>query len=261
MTVSSDTLSPWARKVSIDATGVVRELAIPDTCSKSVCDDLVEDDTISASSSIIRSMLVAETNSERAQQQERFSSTLFSESASTDAGSSSVSMDSLEATLSPQRSLAAAHDSVAVLDFMDNLDDVDESYMLSVYFNSGDAVSQRSGNTSSVAGNTICSYASTNSSATSMSNYTWTSSSRRRHKGAYKNRSREAKKTTVVANWIDTMHLSTDTLMGPLNKWSISKGWQNEDVQKWDPIADINTWGCPDPIFDKKSSESWLRET
>lgn len=57
-------------------------------------------------------------------------------------------------------------------------------------------------------------------------------------------------KTPVLANWVDTMHESTTTLLGPLNKWSVSKGWENKDGQAWDPKADINTWGNRDPIFD-----------
>jgi len=214
----------------VDATGTVRDLGMSSMpCSRSYCEDIIEDKLM-------------------AQQELNDQCSLSSETVSTGADSSSSSLESLQLATSPE--YPTAQENEAILDIMDNLDDVDESYMLSVYWNSGDSVHHPSGN-SSVACITLCSHASSNSSATSMSNYTWTSSSRHRHKGAYHKRSRECKTIKCVASWVDTMHESTVALLGPLNKWSVSKGWQNKEGQKWDPTADVDTWGSLDPIFDR----------
>lgn len=239
-----ETSAPWTRTARVDATGTVRDLAAPTLpCSRSYCGDIIEDKVLSVQ---IKENLP--TDMPNTPQEINDQCSVSSETISTGADSSSSSLESLPLATSP--GYPTAQENEAILDIMDNLDDVDESYMLSVYWNSGDSVHHRSGN-SSVAGITMCSHASSNSSATSMSNYTWTSSSRYRHKGAYHKRSREWKEAKCVASWVDTMHESTVALLGPLNKWSVSKGWQNKDGQKWDPTADIDTWGSLDPIFDR----------
>ena len=230
---SSETSTPRTRTARVDATGTVRDLtALTLPCSRSYCDDIVEDKNIS----VYESLKLNDQCS------------ISSETISTGTNSSVSSLDTV------QRETSHGHPSVqeseAVLDIMDNLDDVENAYMMSVYWNSGDSAHHCSGSRS-VASVTMCSHASSNSSATSMSNYTWTTSLRRRHKGAYHKRSCEWKENKGVASWVDTMHESTVALLGPLNKWSVSKGWQNKDGQKWDPTADIDTWGSLDPIFDR----------
>lgn len=235
---SGDTNLRPTHRARVDVTGAVRDLTVRSTSD-------FDDEKIVAIE--IGTLLSAATRVESEGQNDL--SSLSSETISIVTDHTSSSLDSPEQATPTNHN--SAEESGAVLDLMDNLDDIDESYMLSVFWNSGDSVGRRSDN-NSAAGRTMCSYASTNSSATSMSNYTWTSSSRCRHNGAYQKRSRELRKTTVVASWVDTMHESTATLLGPLNKWSVSKGWQNEDGRKWDPSAETEIWGSLDPIFDKE---------
>lgn len=153
--------------------------------------------------------------------------------------------------------LSGQHESASILDFMDQLDDVDESYMLSIFWNSGDLMTVKDAiNTSaSAAGNTKCSYASTSSSMTSTSSYTWTTATRNRHKGAYKNR---IVNDAPIASWLDTMDETSNVLFGPLNTWSATRGWKGAETPKWDPKPNQTMWDTPDPVYDK---ESYRNET
>ena len=155
-------------------------------------------------------------------------------------------------TAKPQLSLSGQHESVSILDFMDHLDDVDESYMLSVFWNSGDLMTSKDAATASesAAGHTKCSYASTSSSMTSTSSYSWTTASRNRHKGAYKNRIVNG---APIASWLDTMDETSNLLFGPLNNWSATRGWKSGETPKWDPKPNRTMWGTPDPLYDKGS--------
>lgn len=136
---------------------------------------------------------------------------------------------------------------------MENLDNVDDSYMLSVFWNSGDAMTQKEDLNSSIAGNTKCSFASTSSSMTSTSSYTWTSASRHRHKGAYTKR---FVKDAPKASWLDTMEESSTLLFGPLNNWCATRGWKSGGTPKWDPKPQSSTWETLDPVFDNGEYKS-----
>jgi hypothetical protein len=143
--------------------------------------------------------------------------------------------------LSPSR----AQESASVLEFMDSLEDIDESYMLSVFWNAGDNDSSRD----SVAGLTRCSSASASTASTSTTSYTWTSSSRSRHKGAYKKRSRVVK-DAPKGSWIDTMEDSSALHLGFRNSWSATQGWTQAKAPAWDSQPDPSRWDSLNPLFD-----------
>lgn len=146
-------------------------------------------------------------------------------------------------------STSQAQESEAALEFIDNLEDIEESYMLSVFWNAGDSATYKQGTgNDSVAGNTRCSFASTNTASTSMTNYTW-SSSRPRHRGAYKNRSRVVK-NAPKASWIDTMEDSSAQHLGFTNSWSATRGWTQAKAREWDPTPDPSIWESLDSVFD-----------
>lgn len=147
------------------------------------------------------------------------------------------------------RSESGAQESAAVLDLIDNLEDIDETYMLSVFWNAGDTSAVTTGDNASLA-RTRCSFASTCSTSTSTTNYTWKSSSRRRHAGAYKNRVR-AVAEAPKGSWIDTMEESSSQFFGAFNGWTATTGFSKESkVAIWDAKPDPSTWDVLDHVFD-----------
>lgn len=175
---------------------------------------------------------------------------------------SSVTMSSAEPS-SPRLAAPLAHASASVLEFIDSLEDIDESYMLSVFWNAGDSsagtVREGAGTgggdgNNSIAGHTRCSHASTSSTSTSMTSYSWTST-RSRHKGAYQKRARGGKNQAPInkqASWIDTMEDASVRHLGFTNSWSATRGWTKSNARAWDPTPDdASRWGSIVPLFDQ----------
>jgi hypothetical protein len=163
--------------------------------------------------------------------------------------SSSVEDSSIAVHLNtPQHGISSSpsrpQESLSVLEFINDIDDIEASYMLSVFWNAGDSDAVRD----SVAGHSRCSYASTSTASTSMTSYTHTSS-RSRHKGAYKKRSRVIKEAPN-ASWIDTMEDSSALRLGFRNSWSATRGWTQTKDPAWDPKPDPSRWESLNPLFD-----------
>ena len=150
------------------------------------------------------------------------------------------------------------HESSAVQELIDNLDDIDESYMLSVFWGGGDSdlpMKEFEGalDSSISSGLSKCSLASASSTSTSTTNYAWTTS-RRRHHGAYKKRARTPKKAPKHSSWVDSMESSSAMHLGFAKSWTAGQGFETK-CSAWDPKPDPSTWGYQVAGFDAHSSE------
>ena len=132
-------------------------------------------------------------------------------------------------------------DSAAISEIGNNLDDLD-NYMMSVFYNTDDAISTAETSYS-------CSVSSTS-----------TISTRRRHRGAAKNRKKDPRKESSLqqngsSNWLESMRNSSmNIFVDGEDGWTPSKGWSMSKKKEFDAKPD-EQWSNMDPFFDSISKE------
>ncbi len=133
-------------------------------------------------------------------------------------------------------------DSAAISEIGNNLDDLD-NYMMSVFYNTDDAISTAETSYS-------CSVSSTS-----------TISTRRRHRGAANNRRKDPRKDNLKqqnsgsSNWLESMRNSSmNIFVDGEDGWTPSKGWSMSKKKEFDAKPD-EQWSNMDPFFDSISKE------
>ena len=140
------------------------------------------------------------------------------------------------------RDSSTKSDSAAVAEISKNLDDLD-NYMMSVFYsNDGMSVYTKA----------------TTSSTVSVSSSSSTVSTRRRHRGAALNRSKEIGKAHVAGSaWLESMKKSSmNIFVDGEEGWTPKLGWQMTDKKKeWDSKPQDNHWNKKDAMFDSMATE------
>ncbi len=141
------------------------------------------------------------------------------------------------------RDSSTKSDSAAVAEIAKNLDDLD-NYMMSVFYSNDDL--------------SVYTKATTDSTTFSCSSSCSTVSTRRRHRGASLNRSKEVGKSHVAGSaWSESMKKSSmNIFVDGEEGWTPKLGWHmTEKKKEWDSKPEDKHWNKKDAMFDSMATE------